>query len=808
MAQAVTYILEVETKGAQKGLSLVKKESSQAAIGLDKTRTSGTKLGTNFKQMAKRAALVVAAMGAVALAAKKVAESIIKATKAVFNFTRGAVDAVNRLNDLSTASGLSADTIQGLEFAFLASGQSLATAESIIKRIPLSMKQIMKEGTATNEIVEKLTGNFIKNGDHGNDTDIIFRKIIESLQGIQDQSVKSGVAVSLFGRQSADLMIALGNAPPFQQFIDFTKEYGVDAERSAAAAAKFQQALAALSILFAFAKDQIVFTIGSMDLFTKAMKLVVGGIVFVSKMAELFGEEIAAIGNIIKDLTLLVFKPFINSLNNMAVVFKAVLGGAAKAFNRFNNEIRKIQGLDPIFLNVGSRIKKASEEAKKAQKKVAQFGSGLSATGRMSAAAKKQLEELRKLLRNYNEDPEGNAQQSPTANMNRTAEAIKRAKEQLKTLQQEFKDQIINTDSAYRSAYRLERTFAKLGLPVAEVKAFKEQLKGAMDEAQKAKFDKEAGKIKEAFLTFVAEFESGGVSLENALQNIDGFFDKFKEFQIDTSALEKFKSTLSELKKEADKLAVIKAKFEFFADLAGVASDAASGNIENVVAKSLNLFGGTIGAIIGDSVGSVLGGLAAIGEKTPEQMEREGKQRIAAIARGIEMLPAVLIEVLPPLFLDLALRITGAIVNLPAQIAVSIFNFFKRIVDSIKSFFSGEDLKNSINDGLNSVANFLTSPFDRMRGKMNGGYFHVPQAANGLRFTGEKRGLAMLHEGEVVVPRSGRVPQGIANSLGGGGGINLTINSAVVDGNIIETLVRQIEERFTQFGSSTSTVLG
>ena len=95
-----------------------------------------------------------------------------------------------------------------------------------------------------------------------------------------------------------------------------------------------------------------------------------------------------------------------------------------------------------------------------------------------------------------------------------------------------------------------------------------------------------------------------------------------------------------------------------------------------------------------------------------------------------------------------------------------------------------------------------------MRGKMNGGYFHVPQAANGLRFTGEKRGLAMLHEGEVVVPRSGRVPQGIANSLGGGGGINLTINSAVVDGNIIETLVRQIEERFTQFGSSTSTVLG
>lgn len=807
MAQAVTYILEVETKGAQKGLSLVKNQTNQTAIGLDKAGASGTKLGTNFKQMAARAAAVGVAMGAVAIAAKKVADGIVAATKAVFNFTRGAVDAVNRLNDLSTASGLSADTIAGLEFAFLASGQSLATAESIIKRIPLSMKEIMKEGSATNTIVEKLTGNFIKTGNHGNNTDVIFRKIIESLQGVQDQSVKSGVAVSLFGRQSADLMIALGNSPSFQQFIDFTKEYGVDAERSAEAAAKFQQALAALSIVFAFAKDQIVFAIGSMDLFTKAMKLVVGAIVFVSKMAELFSAEMAAIGNIIKSLTLLVFKPFINSLSNMAVVFKTALGGAASAFNKFNNAVRKIQGLSPLFLDVGKRIRTAKNEAIKAQNKVTQFGQGLAKTGKLSAEAKKRLEELRALLRNYNEDPEGNSDKGPAANVNRTAEAIKRAKQQLQELQQEWKDQITNTNSAYRSAYRLERTFAKLGIPTNEVKAFKEQLKAAMDEAQKAKFDKEAQKVKDAFNTFVAEFEAGGVSLENALKNIDGFFVKFKEFEINTNSLEQFKSILTDLKKEADKLKVIKTKFEFLAELAGIGQNVAGSNIESVVASSLNLFGGTIGAIIGDSVGSVLGGLAAIGEKTPEQMEEEGKQRIAAIARGIEMLPAVLIEVLPPLFLDLALKITGALLRLPTQIGISIFKFFQRIIDAIKGVFGG-DLKESINDGLSGIANFLTSPFDRIQGKMGGGYFHVPQAANGLRFTGEKRGLAMLHEGEVVVPRSGRVPQGIANSLGSGGGINLTINSAVVDGNIIETLVRQIEDRFTQFGSSTSSILG
>ena len=87
---------------------------------------------------------------------------------------------------------------------------------------------------------------------------------------------------------------------------------------------------------------------------------------------------------------------------------------------------------------------------------------------------------------------------------------------------------------------------------------------------------------------------------------------------------------------------------------------------------------------------------------------------------------------------------------------------------------------------------------------MNGGPF-IPSAANGIRFTGSQRGLAMLHEGETVIPRSGRQSQATARNMAAlGGGITVNINAAVVEGNAVDYLVREMESRFRTFGVGTS----
>ena len=93
---------------------------------------------------------------------------------------------------------------------------------------------------------------------------------------------------------------------------------------------------------------------------------------------------------------------------------------------------------------------------------------------------------------------------------------------------------------------------------------------------------------------------------------------------------------------------------------------------------------------------------------------------------------------------------------------------------------------------------------------MGGGRF-VPSAQGGIRFTGAQDGPAMLHRGEFVVPQSGQRPQQVDRQLNNttGGGMTININSAVVDRNAVDALVREIEIRFNnQFGTSSSSLFG
>ncbi|BCV07005.1 MAG: hypothetical protein CM15mV149_240 [uncultured marine virus] len=75
---------------------------------------------------------------------------------------------------------------------------------------------------------------------------------------------------------------------------------------------------------------------------------------------------------------------------------------------------------------------------------------------------------------------------------------------------------------------------------------------------------------------------------------------------------------------------------------------------------------------------------------------------------------------------------------------------------------------------------------------------------------GCKTGLQCFPRGEFVVPQSGQRPQQVDRQLNRttGGGMTININSAVVDRNAVDALVREIEIRFNnQFGTSSSSLL-
>jgi len=167
-------------------------------------------------------------------------------------------------------------------------------------------------------------------------------------------------------------------------------------------------------------------------------------------------------------------------------------------------------------------------------------------------------------------------------------------------------------------------------------------------------------------------------------------------------------------------------------------------------------------------------------------------------------LPEILINVLPPLLFEAAGRIVMAIFQLPAHIAKAIAEALKSIQSVVQSRRErrqeegwGANTRKNVAAAGQWISENMTTSF------MGGGRF-IPSAMEGMRFTGGRRGLAMLHENEFVVPASGQMPQSVGRQFGSGGGITININADIVERNAVDELVRRIERQFNTFGSSTS----
>lgn len=245
------------------------------------------------------------------------------------------------------------------------------------------------------------------------------------------------------------------------------------------------------------------------------------------------------------------------------------------------------------------------------------------------------------------------------------------------------------------------------------------------------------------------------------------------------------------------------------------------GGVETVVRATFDPSAliGAIGAqfgVVGSAIAGVVGALSDLGQKDPEEIKEEFRATFEGIAKGIKVLVPLLAEMLPPILFDAAKMIINALIQLPVLIAShlskAIGNVLKGVVDFFKSPIKNifEALKQAFVNLVDLIVGAFTSVFPSF---MGGG--RMPSAQGGLRFTGANRGLAMLHEGEMVVPRSGQISstvardaQGAIQAQGGGGGVTVVINSAITERSAVDALVRKIEERFSAFGQSTSPLFG
>ena len=249
-----------------------------------------------------------------------------------------------------------------------------------------------------------------------------------------------------------------------------------------------------------------------------------------------------------------------------------------------------------------------------------------------------------------------------------------------------------------------------------------------------------------------------------------------------------------------------------------IALQAASGPAGTIQAIGEGLEKLTMGmsGIISDAVL----GIARLGEKSPKEIQAEFDNFVKAFSKGLEMLPRVLIQVLPRFVRQLTVGILKGILKLPFIIADAIGEVFARAWNAIKEFFKSIFTKEGRQERRRErrarrergergpIGEFFENLSESSAFYMSGGIY---RAQSGIRFTGAKRGLAMLHEGESVIPASGRTGQAEQRSFnqsGGGGGVNIIINSAVVENRAIDELVRRLENRFGTFGVGKSSLFG
>lgn len=240
-----------------------------------------------------------------------------------------------------------------------------------------------------------------------------------------------------------------------------------------------------------------------------------------------------------------------------------------------------------------------------------------------------------------------------------------------------------------------------------------------------------------------------------------------------------------------------------------------AGLAEGLVNKLTDSFG-ALTSMMGPA-GGLVQSLSIMGQEGAGKITKALKDSINGLIVGlVEVLPKLIVSIpraiinavpdlIEGIFLAIPELVIAFMAELPIAIVKGVGRWFKIAWQTIKNWFStdffkkGEKGKEARQKTALNVAEFVDNVFNmgaaqRASGiKKHAGTAHV-----------DRTGAFLLQAGEAVVPNSGTTTQGMDRRMGGRGGMNVTINTNVVDKNAIRGLGKLLEQEFHNFGRSTS----
>tara|TARA_Y100001963_G_scaffold158941_1_gene260441 strand:- start:1468 stop:3735 length:2268 start_codon:yes stop_codon:yes gene_type:complete len=746
----VSYILDVSTGKAKKEVKSLDRSVDFLEKELKQTTAAASNMGN---RAAKSFGKMKAAIGAVGVAV--FASTLARAAEASFKFTHNVVDTVNELNDLRNVTGLSSQSIQGIIQAFEGAGLSAGSAEAFLRRFPKTLADITKEGTEASRAAKAFGISVFDANGEIRSADAILSEVTKTFQNIEDRTLRNAAAFRFFGRSASTFSQALGETANYEKFINFSREFGVVAgegtdklNKISSAAGAFQETFSALGIVVKGAKQQIDLAFNLTERFTEAMISTASAVVFVSTVLTNATNSFSALGFVIKQT--------ISNLFDFAINTNKVTGALFTTLNLLQKTdvgkslIQNTKQTTIEFFDLENALKLAEERSKAVRVAIRDLNSGLT---RNSKEADQATESAKKLIGAQDDLADSSGKFSSGENkineiLNQTTSELMRAKGPIEALNFEYN--------------QLIRDINNLDLSPQQ-----------------------------EFLRDLAKFQAGEV----LLQNLKEIGDQ-KAFEIQQEQAQKAKEQFDKLNNS------INGSIDALSALT-------SGDFISGLQKIAQLLPGNIGRIANISA-SVLGvaqsiGQAGSGTQAIQNIEEQAEAQIRAIKIGLQVLPEILINVLPKFALMFAQEIAIALFKLPSEIAKAI----KEAIDTRSGTEGGLGAvltKEGREARSDLILLRLSKIFQGFKLESGG---RIPSAQSGLRFTGNTTGLALLHPNEYVVPASGQMPQNVNRDFGaqmGGSGMTININAHVVQESAIDELVRQIENRFVNFGGNRSTL--
>ena len=850
MANVVQYILDIKTGKASKGLKKMGDSADRAEKKLGRVKKSGLKmasqLGNAVTGMAAGIGMATAAFGTMFRAVQDLAVGARDLTKEV-------VDSVNNLNDLSAVSGLTAQTIQALTASFQASGQEAGKAQAFVGRWPKIYSDLAAEGTKASVAARQL-GIEVKNSDGSmKSSDELLRNITKSLQAVKNDTERATAGFAILGRAGADFLQALGKTSEFEAFHKLTEQFGVKTSpRASAEAAEFQATMAAVQVVVAGLKQDFINATNGVGIFIGFMRKTIVVAVALQEMIsnnqeafELLGQSMAtmsaglfemfqglsgAFANYLADMirnTLIQWTAVLLLLKQIGAISEEQFQTAGKVIGGAGGSSEALRTITQEFSEMEFGESKGAEEA------LASLDAILAGLDDQTVMTKFSLGELDDALKDTGDQAE------------KTAKVVRSAEEKKFDAQWEAFDRFVaNTAAAFetlnmtplqKELFAIEQTITGLEDALEFYDAWTENIENITEVEQL---------LSKARAEQTRIMESGIVAME---QTSMAFSQMIESFAISAEAIQSPEQFLRALP----------GMLEQSPELAGSASELLAGGAQSIAGR-IGVEGGTkvvaaagkagaglvsaagaaaTAAPIVGALGLIAVSLAKLGESTQAEINEKFDSFIVNFEKGIDLLPKLLINVLPEFIaqiskllfvdlfkliaLDLPIALIAAIpilvVEVVKEVILLIADIYKGIVRGMEGIRDFIDLLKT--EGIKGIIESFKVAFRELMGDMkdwfveafsmrSGGRF-IPSAAGGIRFTGTESGLALLHRGETVVPESNVTSQAVNRRMNRSmNGMNIIINADIIEGNAVDALVRKIEERFYDFGASTSPLFG